>query len=174
MQRIFCDTEFTGFTDDAELISIGLIAEDGQRTFYAEVSNHDWNRSPVLGNFAREHVLPLLQGGEYAQTTEDLARMLTKWIEAFDSPVTLAIDSLQWDWHWVQALARTACAWPKNLSTQPLLLTMNYLKDFEKFEVSVARSFAAGLRRHHALDDAKANRLGWIVAGGDIERPWSL
>lgn len=29
---------------------------------------------------------------------------------------------------------------------------------------------AGGLRRHHALDDAKANRLGWIAAGGDIER----
>jgi hypothetical protein len=26
------------------------------------------------------------------------------------------------------------------------------------------------LRRHHALDDAKANRLGWIAAGGDIEQ----
>jgi hypothetical protein len=25
------------------------------------------------------------------------------------------------------------------------------------------------LRRHHALDDAKANALGWMAAGGDVD-----
>jgi hypothetical protein len=25
------------------------------------------------------------------------------------------------------------------------------------------------MRRHHALDDAKANRQGWLACGGDTE-----
>lgn len=170
MQRIFCDTEFTGLTEDAELISIGLVAEDGLRTFYAEVCDQDRRHDALMGNFAREHVLPHLQGHECALATDDLARQLAEWVEAFDCPVTLAIDSLQWDWRWVQDLFRKHGPWPQNLSTQPLLLTMNYLMDFEKFEEAVERAFGMGLRRHHALDDAKANRLGWIAAGGDIER----
>lgn len=47
---------------------------------------------------------------------------------------------------------------------------MNYLNDYDAFAHAVEMAFAAGLRRHHALDDAKANRLGWIAAGGDIGR----
>jgi hypothetical protein len=47
---------------------------------------------------------------------------------------------------------------------------MNYLMQFDEFEPAIERAFAAGLRRHHALDDAKANRMGWISAGGDIEK----
>lgn len=47
---------------------------------------------------------------------------------------------------------------------------MNYLNDFDAFNEAVEEAFANGLRRHHALDDAKANRLGWIAAGGDIDR----
>lgn len=55
-----------------------------------------------------------------------------------------------------------------NLAKEPLLLTMNYLNDYDQFEVAVKDVFFSGLRRHHALDDAKANRWGWFAAGGDI------
>ena len=42
--------------------------------------------------------------------------------------------------------------------------------DYDRFIKSVEKAFSS-LRRHHALDDAKANRLGWIAAGGDIDQP---
>lgn len=38
--KIFFDTEFTGLHQNTTLISIGLIAENGQ-TFYAELTDYD-------------------------------------------------------------------------------------------------------------------------------------
>jgi len=38
MLRVFFDTEFSGLIVDQKLISIGLISEDGERSFYAELS----------------------------------------------------------------------------------------------------------------------------------------
>ena len=38
--KIFFDTEFTGLYKNTELISIGLIAENGY-TFYGEITNYD-------------------------------------------------------------------------------------------------------------------------------------
>jgi hypothetical protein len=76
----------------------------------------------------------------------------------------LATDSLAYDWPWIQQLFRDPGTWPANLDGKPLLLTMNYLVEFDQFEAAVENAFAGGLRRHHALDDAKANRLGWLAA----------
>ena len=52
-------TEFTALHREAKLISIGLVAEDG-RMFYAELS--DTYLLKDCGDFAREVVLPLLEG----------------------------------------------------------------------------------------------------------------
>jgi len=39
---------------------------------------------------------------------------------------------------------------------------MSYLTDADKFYETVLSAYETGqLREHHALDDAKANRLGW-------------
>jgi len=59
---IFFDTEFTDLGVDPRLISIGLVAEDGERTFYAELS--DTNEPKDCGEFARLAVLPQLEGGD--------------------------------------------------------------------------------------------------------------
>ena len=92
----------------------------------------------------------------------------TAWLEEFDAPVQLATDSFAWDWPWIQEIFHEFGAWPANLDGQPLLLTVNYLNDYNAFMEAVEKAFTSGLRRHHALDDAKANRLGWIAAGGTI------
>ncbi len=39
MHRVFFDTEFTELGIDPRLISIGLVLMDGERSFYAELSN---------------------------------------------------------------------------------------------------------------------------------------
>ena len=163
---IFFDTEFTDLHWQARLISIGLIAEDG-RTFYAELS--DTYQVTDCGDFAREVVLPLLDGGDSRMALPTLSLRLGNWIEGLEQPVTLATDSLAWDWPWIQKFFEEPGTWPVNLAGQPLLLNMNYLADYDKFDAAIAKAFADGLRRHHSLDDAKANRLGWIEAGGDIE-----
>ena len=56
---IFFDTEFTELGIDPRLISIGLISEDGQREFYAELS--DTYTIEDCGDFARLAVIPKLR-----------------------------------------------------------------------------------------------------------------
>ncbi len=171
MIRVFFDTEFTDLAADAKLISIGMVDETGERSFYAELT--DTYHPDDVSEFTASEVLPHLEGGLAQMTKDELRKRLTAWLEAFGEPVQLATDSLAWDWPWLHQIFRVltvAPAWPSNLLPAPLLLTMNYLIDFDKFEPAVEQAFADGLRRHHALDDAKANRLGWIAAGGDIDK----
>jgi len=164
---IFFDTEFTELGIDPRLISIGLVSEDGERSFYAELC--DTYRLDDVGEFARLAVLPQLEGGDALVTMAELALRLGNWLEGFDEPVKLATDSLAWDWPWIHEIFCDAWTWPEDLDGKPLLLTMNYLNDYDLFVDAVEKAFSS-LRRHHALDDAKANRLGWIAAGGDTER----
>lgn len=165
MIRIFFDTEFTALTDEAKLISIGFVDERGERTFYAELS--DTYGIGDLSDFASNDVIPLLEGQLSSMSMREVGERLTDWLAFYEEPVKLATDSLMWDWPWIQKIFQQHGAWPKCLHGEPLLLTMNYLNDYDEFEEAVAMAFAGGLRRHHALDDAKANRLGWIAAGGD-------
>ena len=76
-------------------------------------------------------------------------------------------DSLAWDWPWIQKLFKEPGTWPANLAGHPEILLFD-ADSGEKFIDALERDFSGGLRRHHSLDDAKANRLGWIAACGDI------
>lgn len=164
MDRLFFDTEFTGLTEDAKLISIGLVDESGKHKFYAELAD-TWQPADA-GEFTQREVVPHLQGGTSRIPMVTLKKYLAAWINGLRVPVMLATDSLQWDWPWIETLLKQR--WPKNLARDPLLLTMNYLCEFDKFETEREAAFAAGLRRHHALDDALANRQAWYNANGDI------
>ena len=165
---IFFDTEFHDLVKTPKLISIGLVSEDS-REFYAELS--DTYEVSDCSDFTCETVLPFLEGGEALMSRHQLRGRLKEWLEAFNEPVQLATDSLAWDWPRIQELFPTSKDWPTNLAPRPLQLTMNWLNDFDKFEAAAEQAFADGLRRHHALDDAKANRLGWIAAGGTVNMP---
>lgn len=160
MIHIFFDTEFTDLIVDPQLISIGLIDETGERTFYAELS--DTYRPADVGDFTREAVLPQLEGGAAHLTMAELSVRLGDWIKDFGEPVRLATDSLSWDWPWIQEIFEDLATWPPNLDGKPLILNQE-----TEFNLAIERAFADGLRRHHALDDAKANRLGWIAIAGD-------
>ena len=160
---IFFDTEFTDLGIKPRLVSIGLVAEDGLRSFYAELS--DTYQLSDVGEVARLAVLPLLERGEALMTMPELALRLGNWLEGFGEPVKLATDSLAWDWPWVHEIFCDPWTWPENLDRKPLLLTMNYLHDYDEFIDAVEKAFCS-LRRHHSLDDAMANRLGWVAAGG--------
>ena len=164
---IFFDTEFSDLGVDPRLVSIGLVSEDGERTFYAELS--DTYEPKDCGDFTRLAVLPKLEGGDALMSLRELGERLVNWLQAFGEPVTLATDSLAWDWPWVHEIFGELGIWPDNLATKPLLLTMNYLIEYDRFIDALEIAFR-NLRRHHSLDDAKANRLGWIAAGGDTQQ----
>lgn len=161
MRLVFFDTEFTDLIVDPQLISIGLVDESGERTFYAELS--DTYHLADVGDFAREAVLPQLEGGAICLTMTKLRDRLRAWLESFGEPVKLATDSLSWDWPWIHEIFEDQAIWPPNLDGKPLILPQE-----AEFALAIERAFAGGLRRHHALDDARANRLAWIAANGGI------
>jgi hypothetical protein len=157
---IFFDTELSDLSIDVRLISIGLISEDG-REFYAELS--DTYIPKDCGAFTQEGVLPLLQGGDALMPMSDLSKRLDAWLLSFSQPVKLATDSISWDWPWIQEIFYDT-KWPENLDGKPAL--MHELIDSPFFDQTVEKVFEKHipkLRRHHALDDAKANRLAWLA-----------
>ncbi len=177
---VFIDTEFTELSIAPGLISIGLVSEDGNRVFYAELS--DTYQSSECSDFVRDAVLPQLQGGDALMTMRELSLRLVDWLIAFSEPVQLATDSLQWDWPWIEKifaeagaylleqtpawqdikdsphrLASVAC--PANVDGRPYAL-----QQAAAFNLAVEQAFESGLLRcHHALDDAKANRIAWLA-----------
>lgn len=153
---IFFDTEFTSLHPKSKLISIGLIATDG-REFYAEMT--DTYMKSHCSEWVKDNVLPLLDAPESQRMTRDeMAVQLRAWIESFGRPVMLACDSLECDWRWIKKLFPTPEKWPTNLFREPEILKFTF---DEVFVEAVADAFKQGLRRHHALDDAKANHFGW-------------
>jgi hypothetical protein len=159
---IFFDTEFTGLSDDPRLISIGLVSEDGHREFYVELS--DTYLPDDLSDFARDAVLPHLQGSHCLVSMSELKIRLQAWLTDFNCSVTLATDSIIWDWPWIKDIFCDLNTWPKNLALYPLLLNFENIKNIESFNEALENAFIQGLRRHHALDDAKANRIAWVAS----------
>jgi hypothetical protein len=150
---IFFDTEFTDLGIDPRLISIGCVSEDG-REFYAELD--DTYEIKDCSEFVKLAVLPQL-AGNIRMSMFNLALQLGDWIEHFEQPITLATDSLNWDWPWVSEIFHEPGTWPENLDRRPDVLVQH-----PAFNLALERAHTAGLRRHHALDDAKANRLAWL------------
>ena len=57
---------------------------------------------------------------------------------------------------------QSAVRWPDRLSRDPV--PIHPLVGYPAFEHACERAYRDGLRRHHALDDALANRAAWAGA----------
>jgi hypothetical protein len=102
-----------------------------------------------------------LEGGDVLMTMHELTLRLENWLEDLEQPVKLATDSISWDWPWIQEIFYQLGTWPENLDGKPEALVFS-----AEFGSGIEKAIADGsLRRHHALDDAKANRLSWLAAG---------
>jgi hypothetical protein len=158
---VFFDTEFTDLSLDPQLISIGLISEDG-REFYAEL--YDAYEISRYSPFVQEAVLPHLTGGDSRISMDALTLRLGDWLESFEQPTKLATDSISWDWPWIQKIFRLPGTWPENVVKMPVgLYDMISSPFFERTVEQVFQNHTPQLRRHHALDDAKANRFAWLA-----------
>jgi hypothetical protein len=153
---IFLDTEFTDFID-CELVSIGMVSEDGQHEFYAERTDYtdSW-----CNNFVREGVLPLL--GRFpgaACTRDELTKRVWEWFATLPRHVQIAADSthdrdLLWD-----AFGEGL---PQNLDRK--VFDLRSLIDTTVFNDAVCRYHDQPNQPwHHALHDARAHRAGWMA-----------
>ncbi len=153
---VFLDTEYTGDDEPApKLISIALVAEDGQREFYAELSD-GW-RVEDCNSFVQRAVLPHLDAANVLSRTE-LRSALRQWLCAGPRSIRIATDS-PIDFEILANLL--ADEWPKNLAVDRY--DLRALVDSGAFHRAVQRYFGSGRNEHHALHDARALRFGWLA-----------
>ena len=150
--RIFFDTEFTGLTPDAKLISIGLVDESGSHEFYAELS--DTYCPEDCSEFCRREVLPHLEGEVLQMSQSRLRLALTAWLQARGPDVVLVCDSPR-DVSQLRILLPNGL--PANANFYVLGRVGNLKRRIFIFGRRIHRQ--RGLRVHHALDDAKVTRL---------------
>ena len=139
---VFLDSEFTSL-QAPELISIGAVATDST-AFYCEVKGWNLERS---SEFVKEVVIPLLDGD--AVPLPLAAEAFSAWLDerAGRAPTTIISDSGYDRWALTELLAREDL--PSGIDWKRVPISYEAIDEATK---------QLGLRRHHALDDARALR----------------
>lgn len=151
---VFFDTEFTGL-DRPSLISIGLVAQDGQQ-FYGELT--DWELQEC-SSFVIETVLPHLEGGAVAMSRENLQERLRSWLNTFGEPLMLISDSPM-DWELVSELDLNSAGLEWQLFdpelAKPGQARHEAMRAIEQYHQEHPW--------HHALHDAIGLQQAWFAA----------
>lgn len=170
MMKIFLDTEFTdlvGTIADPALISIGLITENGERSFYVELTDN--YTEGICSYFVIENVLPLLDASTislecmdftkvYSKATISECRELLKtWLELISEPIQICCDAPNYDWAFLKNIF-DGYSWPINLLPDVKLIHSQE----NQFKRTSESLYSLGkYRRHHALDDAKVMQMSF-------------
>jgi diamine N-acetyltransferase len=148
--HVYVDTEFTRLVQP-QLLSIGAVADDGTH-FYAEIADtlDEGAGGPLherCSEFVRDIVLPLLDGD--AQPRAEVAQQFADWLarRAEHGPVTLVTDSGFDRW-----------ALSDLLQLEDLPDRVHWVRVPIAYETLDGAGERLRLRRHHALDDARALR----------------
>jgi len=147
--EIFFDTEFTGLQQDTDLLSIGIVDENGKE-FYAELNDYrqdkidDWLRDNVIANLTKENVVD----------SKELKLQLDEYFLAYDN-VEIWSDCLSYDWVLFNQIWGHAFNIPKNICYIPFdICTLFKVKGIDP---DVNREEFAGIegKKHNALHDAR-------------------
>lgn len=151
--KIFFDTEFTGLHQNTNLISIGIVAEDG-REFYAEISDYN-NR--YISVWVKENVINNLTGKNVIKQAE-LKDKLTRWLEQYDE-VEVWSDCLAYDWVLFCQIWGGAGFVPRNVSYIPFdictMMKLNGVDPDINREEYVGKEKFRKARKHNAMHDAR-------------------
>jgi hypothetical protein len=145
---ICLDNDYTDLSHPAharKLLSLALVAEDGDAEWYAELDG--WELADC-DSWVQRHVVPLLTGPSLSRDTPRASRPRS---------IQAACDA-DIDWRFLLGLLGDR---PENLVPQrhdlaPLIDTACYNNTLTAY-------FAKGHPEHHALHDARAYRLGWLA-----------
>jgi hypothetical protein len=149
--RLFLDTEYTD-PEHQQLISVGIVSEDGQHSFYGELNDYD----PSLCNrFVCESVLPHLE--HKGMNCEQLAHVLREWFAVLPRRVFFSCDS----YIDVKLVLELLGERPANLIEN--WLDLRSLIDTSIYHNAVESYHSPEKPWHHALHDAAAHRVGWLA-----------
>lgn len=138
--KLFLDCEFTELSQQAKLISLALVAEDGEE-FYVELLD-SW-RLEDCSDFVKEIVIPQLWGGEYAMSIIEARSALLRFLATYDEELVVVTDAPAYDWEPFCELAYDDGKWPQHVRNFPTdATTLTATNDGEELP-------------HHALLDAR-------------------
>lgn len=140
--NLFCDCEFDVPTDT--LISLGLISEDGNRTFY-EVLDY----SNIQDDWVKANVVPILE--KKAISLNEFHDKLEKFLTQFPA-VNIIANHPADVYYFCKAIIKEKGKW---IMVQPLT-----------FEVDDELSGKGSTLLHNALHDAIATRKDWLRING--------
>lgn len=160
--RLFLDTEFAD-QEAKELVSLALVSEDGEKQFYAEREPR-----PVEATwFVQRYVYPLLDGGSAAMDAATFTKELRAFLLSIEGPHVIYdfpddLRLLRYAIHGFDLPSGLA----DSLGDVPEVEgTLTLGGDMMRFtEAWFAEHPQA--KRHHALVDAHALRMGWLKAKG--------
>lgn len=174
MPKLFLDTEFTELRQQAQLLSLALVSEDGP-WFYAAFSDVDLNN---LSDWHQEHVVPYLQlspqqiaalppqGTSIQGSREDIVPQLTIWLQQW-TQIEIWADVPAYDWVLFCELFGGALHIPKSIhymvrDLATLFILKEHDPDTDRFQFAYGQGVPSqGLIRHNALGDAISGWACW-------------
>jgi hypothetical protein len=146
--RYYIDTEFIEDGITIELISIGIVCDDG-REYYAEVNNIPWE---MADTWVLDNVKPHLLGNEWVRTRRQIATEIIEMVkQGKGNPQFWAYYA---DYDWV-----ALCQLYGRMVDLPEGFPM-FCMDIKQLAVENGNPKLPGQRgqEHHALADARWNR----------------
>lgn len=162
--NIFFDTEFTDLSKQASLISVGFVSETGNELYLESADFAEHECSP----FVMEHVLPLLHVPLRDRLPlPSMGDRIAAWIREIGGHAQLVSDS-GWDVEFLKL------CFLQLGGIRSVLPNIEFSQVFFDDDVAARRYNEAYEeyfkrrpdRQHHALDDARAIRQGWLAASG--------
>lgn len=154
--KYWLDTEFIARPFAMDLVSIGIVAEDG-REFYAQSAEVDWSKA---SRWALEHVRPQLD--DRSQPLEDIAYGVQRFVGADEHPEFWGFYCA---FDWV-----ALCGLFGSLTELPFGFPQ-YCLDIKQWAVALGNPPLPDPpgQAHHALIDARWTRGAWYMLD-DLER----
>lgn len=155
--RYFFDTEFWDRGNQIDLISIGLIGEDGE-TYYAENLDFDWDDVPE-DHWLQANVRPFLEDGTVLKSLDAMADDLKEFCG--DNPTFWAYYGA-YDWVALCSIYGSMLGVPVNWPHR----VRDIAQLAEHSNVNPFRVIPQFDQKHHALNDAIWNKtcFDWIMA----------
>jgi hypothetical protein len=171
---VFVDTEFNSF-EYQDLVSVGLVSLTGVE-HYVEIKpdvtgDEGWDPK-LCSQFVRDVVWPMLGPADRAMTRTQAARSIVSWLSSLGSQDVVILCDHPVDWQLLSELTKPFLHHPRtgrletctaaNESLDAPQLSARLYTPSRAAELVRSDGFSNGLRRHHALDDAKALRQAWL------------